>query len=61
MKSELREGYILTEEECVKKGGHKYEQHFSFYGSLHRTCKYCGHGQEGHVPEVIWGDVKDGD
>ncbi len=61
MKNKLRGGYILTEVECVEKGGHRYEHnfHLSSMSSSRRICKYCGHQQEGRLPEVIWEDVKE--
>ena len=61
MKKELREGYILTEAECIEKGGHKYEHqfHLSSMASSRRICKYCGHQQVGRLPEVIWEDTEE--
>ncbi len=54
----IREGYILTEQECVEKGGHKYDLgSWALSSHLTRTCKYCGHCQEGHNPSTVWEDV----
>ena len=54
---EKKEGYILTEEECIKKGGHVYDRNvFPFGEKRYRSCKYCGHKQKGHIPPVVWED-----
>ena len=54
--------YILTEGECVKKGGHEYrppEQDMVFGTAVHptyrRTCIYCGFEQQGYQPDIVWG------
>jgi len=49
----------LTEEECLKIGGHCYEvSNFvvdTFPETYHRTCKHCGHTQHGRKqPSIRW-------
>lgn len=57
----LRAGYILTEEECKEKGGHKYDAYFPtlMIGADTRSCRYCGHRQTGYTPDTVWEDVKE--
>ena len=56
----LRDGYILTEQECVEKGGHKYDNYTNtLLGLLSRVCRYCGHRQRGYNPPPVWEDVKE--
>ena len=58
----VKEGYKLTKEECLKIGGHCYEQGscaISAYPPIyHRICKHCGHRQESvTIPEKdLWRD-----
>lgn len=54
----------LTEDECLKIGGHCYE--VGGYDVLtnppisHRVCKHCGHTQHGvQQPNVRWTDARD--
>lgn len=58
----LREGYILTEQECVERGGHKYEETTILFLSDLRTrvCKYCGHKQRAYTPPTVWEDADKG-
>lgn len=53
--------YPLTEEECLRIGGHCYEQSNividTFPETYHRICKHCGHTQHGwHQPNIKWED-----
>ncbi len=51
-----KDRYILTEEECVEKGGHKYDEGVVFAASPYRVCRYCGHPQKGYAPPTVWED-----
>jgi len=59
--------FILTEKECVAKGGHVYDDSIAyitigFPSKEHptmRICKYCGHKQRGYYPEMIWEDTNE--
>ncbi len=68
----MADKYILTEEECLAKGGHIWDNTM-FTCSLgfgmpskeqpaHRVCKYCGQKQQGYHPPIVWEDqeVKEG-
>jgi len=54
--------YPLSEEECLKIGGHCYEMADYSYDTnppiYVRICKHCGHKQEGmRLPDYDWSDV----
>ncbi len=56
---EIREGYILTEQECKEKGGHKYSNDWFIFegqGDYIRTCIYCGQNQKGYTSPTVWED-----
>ena len=51
--------YPLTFEQCLEMGGHCYEDTsyvIDTYSPIyHRTCKHCGHVQEGQrQPTIAW-------
>lgn len=53
----------LTKEECLKIGGHCYEEESSVVLTnppiYHRVCKHCGHRQQGMAqPLMHWEDDK---
>lgn len=54
--------YIMSEKECLSRGGHVYEPEGSegcFTDSehpYHHVCKYCGHKQKGYYLPIVWED-----
>ena len=53
--------YPLTFERCLEIGGHCYDDSNYVVDTLppiyHRTCKHCGHVQEGQrQPTISWHD-----
>ena len=55
--------FPLTEEECLRIGGHCYKVSDYVVDTLppiyHRVCKHCGHIQHGvEQPKMKWTDTK---
>ena len=53
--------YLMSKEECLKIGGHCYEVSpmvvLTYPPIYHRTCKHCGHTQQGQPQSDIgWED-----
>ena len=53
--------FPLTEEECLKIGGHCYVVENYVIDTnppiYHRVCKHCGHTQHGYKqPSMRWGE-----
>jgi hypothetical protein len=58
-----RNGYKLTEEECLDIDGHCYGEETITEWTEHRhyrTCKHCGHRQAGREqPRIVWQDFEE--